>query len=310
MEIALPTTPLDNIDDESGEIALCTLAAFNLANTSNFLHRAKVLVRALDNLLDYQDYPVKAAMKNKKRRTLGVGVVNYAYWVANSGFKYSDGSANRATHELFEEIQYSLLNASCELAKEKGICEWFDQTTYAKGVLPIDRYNKGLDSVGVFECKQDWETLREKIRRYGLRNSTLSALMPSETSSKISNATNGIEPVRSLVVTKGSKDGRMKQVAPECNRLKTKYESVWDGKVNKGYITLVAIMQKFVDQTISANTNYDPRNYPNGKVPLKEVLQDLLLGYKLGVKTFYYHNTRDGSGEDVEDESDCVSCKI
>lgn len=288
------------------------MAAFNLANTDNFNHRAKVIVRALDNLLDYQDYPVKAAMKNKKRRTLGVGVVNYAYWLANNGFKYSDGSANKSTHELFEQIQYSLLNASCELAKEKGACEWFDQTTYSKGVLPIDRYNKGLDSVGEFGYYQDWEALRSQIKRYGLRNSTLSALMPSETSSKISNATNGIEPVRGLVVTKGSKDGRMKQVAPECNRLKDKYEIVWDGKINKGYITLVAIMQKFVDQTISANTNYDPRNYPNGKVPLKEVLQDLLLGYKLGVKTFYYHNTRDGSGEDVEEDDGCESgaCKL
>lgn len=312
LEIALPTTPLTNIDDDVGEIALCTLAAFNLANTDNFEHRAKVVVRALDNLLDYQDYPVKAAMKNKKRRTLGVGVVNYAYWLATHGFKYSDGSANKATHELFEQIQYALLNASCELAKEKGACEWFGDTTYAKGILPIDRYNKGLDSVGEMVYKQDWGSLREQIKLYGLRNSTLSALMPSETSSKISNATNGIEPVRGLVVTKGSKDGRMKQVAPECNRLKDKYEVVWDGKINKGYITLVAIMQKFVDQTISANTNYDPRNYPNGKVPLKEVLQDLLTGYKLGVKTFYYHNTRDGSGEDVEEDDGCESgaCKI
>ncbi len=309
LEIALPTTSLQDINDESGEIALCTLAAFNLASTDNLLHRAKVLVRALDNLLDYQDYPVKAAMKNKKRRTLGVGVVNYAFWVAKNGFKYSDGSANKATHELFEYIQYALLNASCELAKEKGHCEWFNQTSYAKGVLPIDRYNKGLDSLGDMDYIQDWETLRSRIAVYGLRNSTLSALMPSETSSKISNATNGIEPVRGLVVTKGSKDGRMKQVAPDCNRLRDKYEIVWDGKINKGYITLVAIMQKFVDQTISANTNYDPRNYPNGKVPLKEVLQDLLLGYKLGVKTFYYHNTRDGSGEDVQ-EDDCTSCKI
>ena len=302
LEIALPTTPLKNIDDdEGGEIALCTLAAFNLANTYNFLHRAKVLVRALDNLLDYQDYPVKAAMKNKKRRTLGIGVVNYAYWIAKNGFKYSDGSANKATHELFEQIQYALLSASCELAKEKGRCEWYNQTTYAKGMLPIDRYSKELDSVGEFVYKQDWEMLRSQIKQYGLRNSTLSALMPSETSSKISNATNGIEPIPGLVVTKGSKDGRMNQVAPECNRLKDKYELVWDGKINKGYITLVAIMQKFIDQTISANTNYDPNKFEAGKVPMKLLLQDLLSAYKLGVKTMYYHNTRDGAS-DVQDD--------
>lgn len=311
LEINLPTKPLDNIDDEKGEIALCTLAAFNLADTNNLQHRANVLVRALDNLLDYQDYPVKAAEKNKKRRTLGVGVVNYAHWIAKNGFKYSDGSANQVTHRLFEEIQYSLLRASCDLANEKGRCEWFGDTTYSQGVLPIDRYNRNVDSVATPDLKMDWELLRKDILKYGLRNSTLSALMPSETSSKISNATNGIEPVRGYVVTKGSKDGRFKQVVPMLDELWGKYEIVWDVKINRGYIELVSIMQKFVDQTISANTNYDPRKYPNGKVPLKEVLQDLLYGYKLGVKTFYYHNTRDGSGEDVGDDG-CESgaCKI
>jgi ribonucleoside-diphosphate reductase alpha chain len=311
VEIVLPTKPLDNINDENGEIALCTLAAFNLANTNNLQHRANVLVRALDNLLDYQDYPVKAAEKNKKRRTLGVGVVNYAHWIAKNGFKYSDSSANNATHRLFEEIQYNLLVASCGLAKEKGVCEWFGDTTYSQGVLPIDRYNKNVDSIVSTPLEQDWEALRGDILKYGLRNSTLTALMPSETSSKISNATNGIEPVRGYVVTKGSKDGRFKQVVPMLDELWGKYEIVWDTKINKGYIELAAIMQKFVDQTISANTNYDPRKYTNGKVPLKEVLQDLLYGYKLGVKTFYYHNTRDGSGEDVGDDG-CESgaCKI
>lgn len=306
----LPTTPLDNIDDKDGEIALCTLAAFNLANVSNLQHRANVLVRALDNLLDYQDYPVKAAEKNKKRRTLGVGVVNYACALAQRGLNYSDGSAKEFTHSLFEEIQYCLLQASCSLAKEKGRCEWFEDTTYSKGVLPVDRYNKNLDSVVSNHLTMDWESLRKDIIKYGLRNSTLSALMPSETSSKISNATNGIEPIRDYVVTKGSKDGRYKQVAPMIDELWGKYEKVWDTKINKGYIELVAIMQKWVDQTISANTNYDPRKYPDGKVPLKEVLQDLLYGYKLGVKTFYYHNTRDGSGEDVDDGCESGACKL
>lgn len=311
LEVALPTKPLRNIEDEDGEIALCTLAAFNLANTENFQHRANVLVRALDNLLDYQDYPVKAALKNKKRRTLGVGVVNYAYWLAKNGLKYSDSSANNATHKLFEEIQYSLLKASCDLAAEKGACEYFGDTTYAKGVLPIDRYNKNVDSIAPNILGMDWESLRQEIAKYGLRNSTLSALMPSETSSKISNATNGIEPIRDYVAVKGSKDGRYKQVAPDIENLMGKYETSWETKITKGYIELVAIMQKWVDQTISANTNYDPRKYEGGKVPLKEVLHDLLYGYKLGVKTFYYHNTRDGSGEDVDDGG-CESgaCKL
>lgn len=299
-----------NIDSEDGEIALCTLAAFNLKSTDSLLKRSRVLVRALDNLLDYQDYPVKAAEKNKLRRTLGIGVVNYAYWLANKGLKYSDGSANKVTHELMEVLQFSLLQASNELAKEKGACGLFHETTYAKGVLPIDRYNKNVDSVAKPVYKCDWGSLRADIAKYGLRNSTLTAFMPAETSSKISNATNGIEPARDYVVTKGSKDGRVKQVVPDIDRLWGKYECVWDTKINSGYIELVAIMQKFIDQTISANTNYDPRNYTDGKVPLKEVLQDLLKGYKLGVKTFYYHNTRDGSGEDVGDGCDSGACKI
>ena len=310
LEVSLPTKPMVDINSEDGEIALCTLAAFNLKSTDNLLKRAKVLVRALDNLLDYQDYPVKAAEKNKLRRTLGIGVVNYAYWIANNGFKYSDGSANQATHELMEAIQYNLLMASTMLAKEKGACGLFNETTYSKGVLPIDRYNKNVDSVASPVYKYDWEALRKGILEYGLRNSTLTAFMPAETSSKISNATNGIEPVRDYVVTKGSKDGRFKQVVPDIDRLWGKYECVWDTKINSGYIELVAIMQKFIDQTISANTNYDPRNYSDGKVPLKEVLQDLLKGYKLGVKTFYYHNTRDGSGEDVDDGCESGACKI
>lgn len=310
LEVVLPTTPLDNINDPKGEIALCTLAAFNLAHTDTIEQDAKIIVRALDNLLDYQDYPVLAAEKNKLRRTLGVGVVNYALYLAKNGVKYSDGSANNLTHNLFEHIQFSLLKASNELAQEKGKCEWFDQTTYAQGVLPVDRYNRSVDSLVSVGYAQDWEALRQSIKQYGLRNSTLTALMPSETSSKISNATNGIEPVRALVSIKGSKDSYYKQVVPDVINLGSKYETVWSTKINKGYLSLVAIMQKFVDQTISANTNYDPRQYPDGKVPLSEVLGDIFYAYKMGVKTLYYHNTRDGSGEDVDSAEDCVSCKI
>lgn len=310
LEITLPTSPLQHIHDTEGEIALCTLAAFNLEFDDDIEEMARVAVRALDNLLDYQDYPVKAAEKNKLRRTLGIGVINYAYWLAKNDLKYSDGSANEKTHELFEKIQYSVLQASNELAAEKGQCEAFGDTSYAQGVLPIDRYNKNVDILAAPNYKCDWEGLRQRIRQHGLRNSTLTALMPAETSSKISNATNGIEPVRDLMVVKGSKDSYYNQIVPHIEDVGYAYERVWDTKINKGYIGLVAIMQKFIDQSISANTNYDPRKYHGGKVSLTEVLQDILYAYKLGVKTLYYHNTRDGSGEDVGEEANCDSCTI
>ncbi|WP_290738496.1 hypothetical protein [Haliea sp.] len=313
LEITLPTSPMNNINDENGEIALCTLAAFNLEFADEIDTLAPIVVRALDNLLDYQNYPVKAAEKNKLRRTLGIGVVNFAYWLAKQGLRYSNNSANDATHELFESIQYHVLKASNQLAKELGACEKFNETSYANGVLPIDRYNKNVDSLVSVGYNQDWETLRSDITKYGLRNSTLTALMPAETSSKISNSTNGIEPVRGLRVTKGSKDSYYSQLVPEVDTLADAYELVWDSKINKGYLSLVAIMQKFVDQAISSNTNYDPRKYAGNKVPLKEVLQDLMYAYKMGVKTLYYHNTRDGSGEDIEPEDDgCASgaCKL
>jgi len=310
LEVLLPTKPLQHIHDNEGEIALCTLAAFNLEFDDDIEEMARVAVRALDNLLDYQDYPVKAAEKNKLRRTLGIGVINYAYWLAKNGLKYSDSSANQKTHELFEKIQYSVLRASNELAQEKGQCELFDETSYSQGVLPIDRYNKNVDSVAIPEYKCDWEELRQLIKQHGLRNSTLTALMPAETSSKISNATNGIEPVRDLMVVKGSKDSYYNQIVPDIENVGHLYERVWDTKINHGYLELVGIMQKFVDQSISANTNYDPRKYEGGKVSLTEMLQDILYAYKLGVKTLYYHNTRDGSGEDVGEEANCDSCTI
>lgn len=299
-EIALPTTPLINIADPEGEIALCTLAAFNLgALTLNDIpEMADLLVRALDELLDYQDYPVPAAEKSTMyRRPLGIGVVNYAYWLAKNGMKYSDGSANNATHKLFERIQYSLMDASNRLAQEKGACPGFHETKMAKGILPIDTYKRDIDTIVDNRLYCDWEALRARILKYGVRNSTVSALMPSETSSQISNSTNGIEPPRGLVSVKQSKDGVLKQAVPELERLRDAYELLWDMPSNTGYINLVGIMQKFIDQTISANTNYDPAKFPNGKVPAAMVLRDLIHGYKMGVKTWYYHNTRDGSDD-------------
>ncbi|MCD9461669.1 class 1a ribonucleoside-diphosphate reductase subunit alpha [Photobacterium phosphoreum] len=316
LEIALPTKPLKNVEDENGEIALCTLSAFNLGaiDTLDDLEElAELTVRALDALLDYQDYPLPAARRSTmNRRTLGVGVINFAYYLAKHGVRYSDGSANNLTHEAFEAIQYYLLKASVNLAKEYGACPSFNETTYSQGILPIDTYKKEIDNICNAELRYDWETLREEIKTHGLRNSTLTALMPSETSSQISNATNGIEPPRGYVSVKASKDGILKQVVPEFAKYKDNYELLWNIGSNDGYLQLVGIMQKFIDQAISANTNYDPSKQPGGRIPMKLLLKDLLHAYKLGIKTLYYHNTRDGASDSQSDLSgdDCTSCKI
>jgi ribonucleoside-diphosphate reductase alpha chain len=334
LEIALPTKPLQNVDDAEGEIALCTLSAFNLGeidSLDDFDELADLSVRALDSLLDYQDYPVPAALTaTMGRRTLGIGVINFAYYLAKNGVKYSDHSANGLVHRTFEAIQYYLLKASNNLAKEKGACPKFHETTYSKGIMPIDSYKKDLDAICSEPLHYDWDALRKEVVKHGLRNSTLSALMPSETSSQISNATNGIEPPRGHISIKTSKDGVLKQVVPDYKSLKNAYELLWDFPSNDGYLQLVAIMQKFIDQTISANTSYDPGKYAGNKVPMKLLLKDLLTTYKLGVKTLYYHNTRDGASDKsdtelagevqeptaqtvmLEDDDDCAggACKI
>ena len=318
MEIALPTKPLDNINDAEGEIALCTLSAFNLGalnNLDELEELADLTVRALDALLDYQDYPVAAARTaTMNRRTLGIGVINYAYYLAKNGVRYSDDSALGLTHRTFEAMQYYLLKASVNLAKEYGACPLFNQTVYSQGKLPIDTYKKDLDAVCNEPLLYDWESLRADIVKYGLRNSTLTALMPSETSSQIANATNGIEPPRGLVSVKASKDGILKQVVPEFETLKDAYETLWQLPGNEGYLKLVGVMQKFVDQSISANTAYDPNKFEGSKVSMKQMLKDLLTAYKYGVKTLYYHNTRDGADDtqaDIQDDS-CAggACKI
>ena len=305
LEIALPTKPLNNIDDENGEIALCTLSALNLGSIKSLDELeplADLAVRALDNLLDYQDYPIKAAqIASMNRRTLGIGVINFANYLAKNGMKYSDGSANNLTHKTFEAIQFYLLKASMNLAKEQGACPLFHETTYAQGIMPIDTYKRDLDKICDEPLHLDWDGLREQIKTHGLRNSTLSALMPSETSSQISNATNGIEPPRGLISVKASKDGQLKQVVPDFDTLKDNYELLWKMPNNDGYLQLVGLMQKFVDQAISANTNYDPSRFEGRKVPMQVLLKDLLNAYKLGVKTLYYHNTRDGASDQHDD---------
>ncbi|WMY97220.1 MAG: class 1a ribonucleoside-diphosphate reductase subunit alpha [Arsenophonus sp.] len=299
LEITLPTTPLNDLKDENGEIALCTLAAFNLGiiNKLDELEELSILiVRALDALLDYQSYPIKAAEKSaKNRRSLGIGVINYAYYLAKNNLKYSNGSAKKLTHDTFEAIQFYLLKASNQLAREQGACALFNETTYSKNIFPIDTYKKNLDSIISNQLNYNWDILRKNIKKYGLRNSTLSALMPSETSSQISNATNGIEPPRGYITTKASKDGILRQVVPEYEKLKNNYELLWDLPDNEGYLELIGIMQKFVDQSISTNTHYDPKRFLMNKIPMHQLLKDLLTAYKYGIKTLYYHNTRDGA---------------
>jgi len=312
-EITLPTKPLVKTDDPNGEIALCTLSAFNLGaidSLGDLQEVAFFAVAALDSLLDYQNYPMEAAERGAKaRRSLGIGVTNFAYYLAKNGFKYSDLEGNKLVHETFEAIQYYLLDASCKLAEAKGACEWFDETKYSLGQLPIDHYRKSLDGQEInakHPLLLPWEQLRHRIKVHGLRNSTLTAQMPCETSSQITNSTNGIEPPRGAVSIKSSKEGAIKMVVPDYENLKGQYEYLWDMPSNYGYLTKVAIIQKFFDQSISTNTNYDPERFPNGKVPMETLLDDLLTAYQLGIKTLYYHNTRDGAGQ-TEDTSDVTS---
>lgn len=312
MEIALPTKPVESHD--KGEIALCTLAAFNLGKIErlgDIEPLADLLVRALDSVLSYQDYPMPQALAHTlKYRPLGVGVINYAYWLAKQGFNYSSRDGNNATHELFEAIQFYLLDASNALAKETYPCTAADTLKAANGFLCVDTYKKEVDELHTAELLLDWQGLRESIYEYGLRNATVSALMPSETSSQISNATNGIEPPRALVTSKQSKDGVVKQVVPGLAE-GVKYETVWEMPNNQGYLEKVAIMQKFVCQSISANTNYSPRNFAGGAVPIRQLLADLIMAYRNGIKTLYYHNTRDDSELTIEDDG-CESgaCKL
>ncbi|MFH4415765.1 MAG: class 1a ribonucleoside-diphosphate reductase subunit alpha [Neisseriaceae bacterium] len=318
LEITLPTQALDDVKDPNGEVALCTLSAINLGSLTHLDEledTCELAVRALDALLDYQDYPLPAAKNSTlKRRSLGIGVINYAYYLAKHGLKYSDGSGISLTHRTFEALQYYLLKASVKLAKERGACPGFDETTYAQGLLCIDTYKKSIDDFCSEPLHMDWDGLRREIAQHGLRNSTVSSLMPSETSSQVSNATNGIEPPRGLVSIKQSKDGILRQVVPEYHHLKNQYELLWDMPNNEGYLRLVGVMQKFIDQSISANTNYDPNRFPDGKVPMNRLLKDLLEAYKLGLKTLYYHNTRDGANNGQEnitvDECSSGACKI
>ena len=307
-EITLPTFPLSHIDDLVGEIALCILSAVNVGkirSDEELEELCELSVRGLEELIDYQHYPVRAAeIATKARRSLGVGFIGLAHYLAKLGFKYDSQEAWDAVHGLAESFQYYLLKASNKIAQEKGHCEYFGRTKYAEGILPIDTYKKDVDEICSQPLQHDWESLRNSINTHGLRHSTLSAQMPSESSSVVCNATNGIEPPRDFLSIKKSKKGPLKQVVPSYAGLKNNYTLLWDMPDNTGYINIVAVMQKFFDQGISGNWSYNPEHYPDNEVPVSVMAQDLLTTYKLGWKTSYYQNTHDMKTDEVEIKSD------
>ena len=306
-EITLPTYPLQHIDDHLGEIALCILSAINVGKVQSdkeLEDLCDLSVRALDELIDYQEYPVKAAeTATKARRSLGIGFIGLAHYLAKLGYKYDSQEAWDAVHQLSESFQYYLLKASNKLAKEKGHCENFGRTKYADGILPIDTYKKDVDEISNPNYQHDWESLRASILEHGLRHSTLSAQMPSESSSVVSNATNGIEPPRDYLSVKKSKKGPLKQVVPSYGSLKNNYTLLWDMPDNTGYINIVAVMQKFFDQAISGNWSYNPEHFDDSEVPVSVMAQDLLTTYKYGWKTSYYQNTNDMKSDEIEEET-------
>ncbi len=303
-EITLPTTPINAIDDSQGEIALCILSAINvgqLNNLEDLENLCELAVRALEEIIEYQDYPVKAAeVSTKSRRSLGIGYIGLAHYLAKQGFKYSEKGAWDSVDRLTEAFQFYLLKASNKLAQERGACEGFKQTKYADGLLPIDHYKKEIDEIVPHKQRMAWEALRKDIIKYGLRHSTLSAQMPSESSSVVSNETNGIEPPRALMAIKKSKKGPLKQIAPGYPKLKNAYTLLWDMPDNTGYINVVAMMQKYFDQAISGNWSYNPLHYENNEVPISAMAQDMLSAYKYGWKTSYYQNTYDFKGEEED----------
>jgi ribonucleoside-diphosphate reductase alpha chain len=326
-EIDLPTKPLKHVFDEEGEISLCTLAAVNwgkIRSKYDFARVCELAVRGLDEILDYQDYPVRAAeIGTMNRRPLGIGIINLAYWLAKNDLSYQNITEEglKKLHEWTEAWSYSLIKASIELAKEKGPCLALNETKYSQGILPIDTYKRDVDALVDPSYDFDWDLLREELQIHGIRNSTLMALMPSETSAQISNSTNGIEPIRALVSVKTSKDGVLKQVAPEVRRLKNKYDLLWDQKSPEGYLKICAVLQKFIDQGISVNTSYNPKHYEDEQIPMSELIRHVIMFYKYGGKQLYYFNTADGAGElEVKqpeatqstelDNETCDSCTI
>ena len=326
-EINLPTKPLSHINDDEGEISLCTLSAVNWGVIKDFEEMNKVCklaVRGLDELLDYQQYPVLAAeLSTMNRRPLGIGIINFAYWMVKQGMTYQEPNLE-LIDEWAEAWSYSLIKASNRLAIEKGACPKTMETKYGHGITPNQTYKKDLDELVKHKERQNWKELRKNLKEHGIRNSTLMALMPAETSAQISNSTNGIEPPRGYISIKQSKHGVLKQVVPGFPYYKNKYDLLWDQKSPQGYLKIMAVLQKYIDQGISVNTSYNPEHYEDEKVPMSVLIQDLLMFYKYGGKQLYYNNTYDGQGEiDINkddkledlpmgeiDDEDCESCKI
>lgn len=302
-EVTLPVTPLVHIDDEEGEVALCVLAALNageIKHLSDLESICENTVRGLDSVIDKQDYTVKAARKMLKRRSLGVGITNLAYYLAKNDVSYDDPQALDLVDEFMEHVQYYLLKASNKMAQELGPCEYFDRTKYSLGILPIDTYCKEVDKIVKRKLVLDWEGLRKDIKQFGLRHSTLTAQMPCESSSVITNATNGIEPIRSLIIAKTSKQGVLRQVAPDIAKLKNKYQFAFSLDGNKGMTNIAAVIQKWMDQAISTNHYYNYKKYPDNQLPMSVVIKDIMYAYKMGLKTLYYANTDDGSTDSVD----------
>ena len=309
-EIIHPTVPIQSIDDPDGEIGICILSALNLLelNSEKDIENAcRIAVRTLESIIDYQSYPVVAGENfTKNRRSLGIGITNLAGFLAKNKLKYEDSASLDLIHETMEQIQWSLLNASCELAEEKGPCNKFNETKYSEGLLPIDWYKKTIDELVKPKYNMDWEGLRKRIKKHGLRHSTLSAIMPCESSSVIQNSTNGIEPVRSLLLYKKAKNGVLKQLVPNYHLRKNYYSLAWEMTDNQGIMNIAAVIQKFTDMSMSTNLYYNYAHYENGNIPLSVLIKDQIYGYKYGLKNFYYANTPDGDG-DTEKEMNCES---
>ena len=309
-EIIHPTKPINSINDPEGEIGICILSALNLlelTNEKDIEDACRIAVRTLDAVIDYQDYPVLAGENfTKNRRSLGIGITNLAGFLAKNKLMYEDGEALDLVHETMEQIQWNLINASCELAEEKGACPKFEDTKYAKGLLPIDWYKKTVDELIKPHYNMDWEGLRERVKKHGLRHSTLSAIMPCESSSVIQNSTNGIEPVRSLLIHKKAKNGVLKQLVPNYHMRKNYYSMAWNMMSNKSLLNIAAVIQKFTDMSMSTNLYYNYAHWDDGNIPLSVIIKDQLYGYKYGLKNFYYANTPDGDG-DTEKEMNCES---
>ena len=330
-EILLPTVPFKRLDDDTGRIALCTLGSINwgaFRNPEDMRRACRILHRSLNNILDYQDFlSIQSKLSNDEIRPLGIGVTNLAYWHAKRGFQYGNADALAEVKSWMEHQAYYLTEASVELAKERGKCEHSDKTWYGRGVFPWERRAQGVNELTDFTPELDWEPLRVQMKEYGVRNATQMAIAPVESSSVVINSTNGIEMPMSLISTKESKAGSFTQVVPEFNKLKNKYQLMWDQKDCSNYIKTAAVLAAYVDQSISTNTFYNPAHFADRKVPTTLIAKNLMQAHIWGLKTFYYSlmNKQGAKAEQTVvatevpinghsfeefDDADCEACKL